>query len=117
MAVNTFEKRFVNPIMKRIQERNYLPLSAYKGFDAVEVALHEQGVQNALYFMSADYTGMDQTMGPHQMELVYNFLAPMFQPIHRAELYRSMMHATRIPILIDRNQYLTGDHGLASGSG
>jgi len=117
MSTNLVEKEYVIPIMDCIRSNRVRSFAAWEGFDEVEEAFMAQGAFKAKTLASMDYTGMDQTMVSDQMEIVYDIVAPIFQPKYRAGLHESLMHCINIPILIDERSMIIGIHGLASGSG
>lgn len=117
MSTNLVEKGYVIPIMDAIREDHVLSFAAWEGFDEVEQAFSKQNAFSARFKASMDYTGMDQTMCDDQMEIVYDIVAPIFQPKFRAGLKESLKHCINIPIMYEYGTVLTGTHGLASGSG
>lgn len=117
MSTNLVEKGYVIPIMNAIREEKVLSFAAWEGFDEVEQAFYEQHAFSAAYKASMDYTGMDQTMCEDQMNIVFDIVAPIFQPQFREGLKESILHCINIPIMYDNNELLVGTHGLASGSG
>jgi hypothetical protein len=123
MSTNLVEKRFVIPVMEAIRNNNVLSFSAWEGFDKVELAIHEQIKSHGLKpsdvktKATMDYTTMDNSMKMPQMMLVYEVLAPIFQPQYREELRESLEHASNIGLMIGMDKIIEGEHGLASGSG
>jgi len=117
MSTNLVEKQYVIPIMDAIRSHKVLSFSAWEGFDDVEIAMHQQHAFSAKYKASMDYKGMDQTMAEDQMRIVYDIVAPVFQPKYRAGLLESLLHCVNIPIMHKEDEMIIGTHGLASGSG
>lgn len=119
MSLNLIEFSFAQPLQEALQNsdeewiRNYL--SPWKGFEFVKLTLtrqwHGQNIDGG------DTTKMDANMRPAQLRLVYEIVKHLFQEQYWNDLYKSLMHVNTIKMLVSREQWYVGTHGLASGSG
>lgn len=118
MAQNLTEMSFQQPIQKALQEspldwvRQYL--QPWAGYEHVKAELTSQW--HGQWILGGDTTKMDAHMRPAQLELVYRVTRWLFQEKYWADLRRSIMHISDIPLLISDRYKLVGLHGLASGS-
>lgn len=117
MSTNLVELGYEIAIKDAIRHNKTQQVSAWEGFDEVELSLHAQDAFVSRFKVSTDFTGMDQSFGQEQMLIVWDIVAPVFQPQYREGLKESLLHATTIDIMIQRDTLVSGAHGLASGSG
>lgn len=118
MSTNLVEKSFLIPMMDEMRKQRLPQFAAWEGFSAVEKAFAEMRYRSYTNFVSTDFKGMDQTMGPSQMTDVGWFLSPFWQEGVRERFVGNMVRATSRPILVQMDKITTGsEHGLASGSG
>lgn len=116
-SANIVEKSFLIPLMSEIRKRDVLSFSAWEGFGQVEQAMDQQQFFSGKTCISMDFTTMDKYSGTAFMEFVFEIIAPFYQKQYHELLYRSLNHATSIPLMIGIDKIVYGDHGLASGSG
>jgi len=116
-SVNLIEKSFLLPLMDIIRNNNVLSFSAWEGFEEVEYAMHDQKLFESETILSLDYTKMDTSVGISATEFVWHVCAPVFQEQYRNLLLEVMMHCNQINVMIQLNELVVGNHGMASGSG
>lgn len=119
MSLNLIEFSFAQPLQDALNNsaeqwiRNYL--SPWKGFEFVKATLTDQW--HGQNIDGGDTTKMDANMRPAQIRLVFEIVKHLFQRQYWEPLYKSLMHVNTIKMLISRNEWYVGTHGLASGSG
>lgn len=118
MSMNLIEFSFTLPLQDALKSgpqwvRQYL--SPWDGFNAVKVTLTKQWENRNV--CGGDTTAMDAHMRPAQIRLVYEIVKHAFQPHYHEDLWKTLQHVNNIPLLVSTSEWVSGTHGLASGSG
>lgn len=120
MSMNLLELRFEQVLQALLRDsstewiRQYV--SPWTGYEDVKHTLTRQWPHVAP-IAGGDTTKMDAHMRRAQLRLFYEIVKWAFQDRYWDELYQCIMRVTDIPLLVGREAMLTGNHGLASGSG
>jgi hypothetical protein len=116
--MNIQEKRFLYPIQDIIREQNLPFFAAYEGFDAVELGFYDLDFWRELTkFVQMDYTSMDKHINDLAAYVYKYVCGSIFQPKYRAEFEETVDHCLSVPVMYSLDKYITGQHGMPSGSG
>uniref|UniRef100_A0A2V0RAJ9 RdRp n=1 Tax=viral metagenome TaxID=1070528 RepID=A0A2V0RAJ9_9ZZZZ len=118
-ALNIVEKMYLYPLMDIIRSRNIPFFSAWEGFAEVERGFATQNFfTEGNYYVQQDYTAMDKYFNEACAELVAAIISPVFQKSYEDDLsYLFIQHLLNIPVMINLDKIISGQHGMPSGSG
>jgi len=113
MSANLAEKGYLLPLMDRLRQGKHPELLAWEGFDAVETYLPDGSEEE---IVSSDFTGMDQTVGPMQLELLFRLFDGVFQ--NTKEMREVLTYCITAKVQIEYlKAWCPNIHGLPSGAG
>jgi len=118
-ALNIVEKMYLYPLMDMIRSRDIPFFSAWEGFEAVEQGFKRQNFfSEGNYYVQQDYTAMDKHFNEACAKLVAAVISPVFQNSYSEDIeYLFVEHLLNIPVMINLDKVVRGQHGMPSGSG
>nr|QBJ04623.1 MAG: RNA-dependent RNA polymerase [Tasmanian devil-associated picobirnavirus 1] len=119
MSANLVEGSFLQPLQSKLMTtedpywRAYL--SPWKGFDEVRQSLTE-AYESGRSLAASDFSSTDAHFLAHHTSEVCDVIEVAFQPSYREALRDVMLHMHQIPLVISKDEMITGEHGVSSGS-
>ena len=118
-SANIAEHRYLRPTMDLLLRRTRF-VSAWRGPLATDQAVNElmlNAKEWSVPIFSTDFDSYDQTIGPSYQAAIFECLRGVFQQADHDELGVVESNFRTIPLMIQLNHQLSGEHGVPSGSG
>ena len=113
MSSNLREKGYLVPLQDRLRAAHHPELLAWEGFDEVESYGPNPGDEE---YSSTDFTGMDQTVGPMQLEIFFMVFDGVFQDDQ--DFRKVISHCLTANVQVEYlKAWCPTVHGLPSGAG
>nr|AIY31294.1 putative RNA-dependent RNA polymerase [Dromedary picobirnavirus] len=115
LATNIVEGSFTQPLKEALMHRGSHFYNPWRGYELVkqEISfLYEAGRS----LTASDFSHTDAYFLKWQMLEVYDVIKNCFQEQYHPLLKESMLRVCSIPLIIGPDTYITGDHGVSSGS-
>lgn len=115
-STNIVENTFVFPLMEIARKRGSVFVAPWEGFDRVKLTLTRIWTPGTRA-VGGDISAMDANFKFSHSYQTYKCIKPIFQSIHGESLLGSIANLHDIEVIVNGKQKITGDHGVASGSG
>lgn len=115
MSVNLIEGSYTQPVMSRIIKADLPFFAPWVGFERVRNAISE-AYTNGKFVQASDFSKTDEHFTWNATEWVDYVLYPLFNRAYRSDLHESLRYMQNIPLVIGPSKWMTGGHGVASGS-
>lgn len=115
MATNIVEGSYTQPLKEMLMNGPMTFFAPWRGFDAVKKLTTQ--FYNAGNFISAsDFSHTDAHFTKWVVLEVFDVIKYCFQEQYWQGLKESLLRIVKIPLIIGPDTWITGDHGVASGS-
>jgi len=115
-STNIVENTFVFPLMELARKQGSVFVSPWEGFDRVKQTLTKIWIPGTRA-VGGDISAMDSNFKLHHSKQTYRCIKPIFQSLYGEDLLKSIENLHTIEVIVNSKQKITGDHGVASGSG
>lgn len=126
MSVNLIEGSFTQPLkeaLMSVDNSSTFFFAPWRGFEEVQWAITvdyygdgspQRGSKS--YLSASDFSHTDAHFTKWAMLEVYDVIKHAFQSQYWEDLKKSMLHVVDIDLIASSDTYITGDHGVSSGS-
>lgn len=115
MATNIFEGSFTQPLKEALMKSDLNFIAPWRGYEHV-LARISKLYSTGEYLSASDFSHTDAHFTKWAMLEVYDVIKYAFQEQYWDDLKHSMLHVVDIPLIIGRNRWIIGGHGVSSGS-
>lgn len=114
MSTNIVEGSFAIPLKMAVTDSSSF-FAPWRGYDAVRNAMTE-AYEAGDYLSASDFTHTDAHFVKWQVLEVYDVVKFGFQEKFWPALKESLLRVVEIPLIIGETEWITGAHGVSSGS-
>ena len=115
-STNIVENTFVFPLMDIARKRGSVYVAPWEGFDRVKQTLTKIWTPGTRA-VGGDISAMDANFKIWHSEQTFRCIKPIFQGVFGEDLLISMNNLHTIEVIVNGKQKISGNHGVASGSG
>lgn len=115
MATNIVEGSYTQPLKDALMASDLQFIAPWRGYDHVLNRITKH-YNDGEFLTASDFSHTDAHFTKWQMLEVYDVIKFAFQEQYWLGLKESMLAVVDIPLIAGPNTYITGDHGVSSGS-
>nr|UAW00320.1 MAG: RNA-dependent RNA polymerase [Porcine picobirnavirus] len=115
LSTNIIEGSFTQPLKEAIQMRGSQFYAPWRGYQHVKEQITFD-YEGGKFLSASDFSHTDAFFLKWQMLEVYDVIKNCFQEQYHELLKESMLRVCSIPLVIGPDTWITGDHGVSSGS-
>lgn len=115
MSTNIVEGSFTQPLKEAITESDLQFFAPWRGYEHV-LRLFTKHYNDGEFISASDFSHTDAYFTKWATLEVYDVIKFAFQEQYWPALKQSMLHVNNIPLIIGRDKWIIGGHGVSSGS-
>lgn len=115
LATNILEGSYTQPLKEAIMKSSLQFFAPWRGYDHVLARISAHYAKGE-FLSASDFSHTDAHFTRWAMLEVYDVIKHAFKPCYWDGLKESMLHVCSIPIIVGPDTWITGDHGVSSGS-
>lgn len=115
MAANLEEGSYFQPLQSAMINAKRSFYAPWTGFEAVR-SLVDQAYKSGLYVAASDFSATDEHFQWEATNEVESCLQRVFQQRYTQGFMYTLQRMHQIPLIISPTEWITGDHGVSSGS-
>nr|UAW00325.1 MAG: RNA-dependent RNA polymerase [Porcine picobirnavirus] len=115
MSTNLVEGSFTQPLKEALTKTSMKFFNPWRGYDYVKLQMTDDYLLGRIQSAS-DFSHTDAHFTRWAMLEVFDVIKHAYQPKYWDDMKQSMLHVVDIPLIVDSAHWITGQHGVSSGS-